>query len=247
MFRTTKALVLREVKYKEADRMLTLLTPDMGKVSAKAAGALRKTSKTAAATQFLCYSDITLYNMNGKWSVKEASTIEEFSGLRNDIAYLALGNYFAECLENLSQEDVQEKELLQLGLNSLYALSRNMYDPLLIKAGFEFRSMCVSGYTPDLARCSVCGDINPKEPVFFFENGTVACRKCAGNVSGESALMNDEIFMALRYFSCADPKKVFSFPVDDSNLKALSLITERYVMKMTERRFASLDYWKKVK
>ena len=48
MFKTTKGLILREVKYKEADRILTVLTEDMGKITVKARGALRKGSKTAA-------------------------------------------------------------------------------------------------------------------------------------------------------------------------------------------------------
>lgn len=53
MFKTTKGLILREVKYKEADRILTVLTEDMGKITVKARGALRKGSKVAAATQLL--------------------------------------------------------------------------------------------------------------------------------------------------------------------------------------------------
>ena len=50
MFTTTDALVLREVRYKEADRILTLLTSAEGKISVKARGALRKGSRMAAAT-----------------------------------------------------------------------------------------------------------------------------------------------------------------------------------------------------
>ena len=61
MFTTTKALVLREVKYKEADRILTLFTADNGKITAKARGALRKSSRTGAATQQLTYADMTLF------------------------------------------------------------------------------------------------------------------------------------------------------------------------------------------
>ena len=61
MFKTVKALVLREVRYKEADRILTLFTDTDGKISAKARGALRKGSKTAAATQQLTYSEMTLF------------------------------------------------------------------------------------------------------------------------------------------------------------------------------------------
>ena len=133
MFKTTKALVLREVRYKEADRMLTLLTPDGGKIAAKARGALRKGSKTAAATQLLCWSDMTLFGNQGRWSVNEASTIEEFTGLRQDISALALGSYFAECLEALSQEDIPDAAMVQLGLNSLCALSNALYGQAIIK------------------------------------------------------------------------------------------------------------------
>ena len=84
MFKTTRGLILREVRYKEADRILTVLTEDMGKMTVKARGALRKNSKTAASTQFLAFSELTLLDRNGFWSVSEGSTIEEFKGLRGD-------------------------------------------------------------------------------------------------------------------------------------------------------------------
>ena len=61
MFKTTKGLILREVKYKEADRILTVLTEDMGKITVKARGALRKSSKVAAATQLFAFSELTMF------------------------------------------------------------------------------------------------------------------------------------------------------------------------------------------
>ena len=68
MFKTVNALVLREVRYKEADRILTLLTDTDGKLTAKARGALRKSSKTAAATQQLTYAEMTLFGNRGiRW------------------------------------------------------------------------------------------------------------------------------------------------------------------------------------
>lgn len=119
MFKTTKAIILREVKYKEADRILTVLTEDMGKITVKARGALRKGSKTAAATQFLAFSELTMLERNGYWTVSEGSTIEEFKGLRSDIAALALASYFAECTEALSDENNPDPLMLQLILNCL--------------------------------------------------------------------------------------------------------------------------------
>ena len=119
MFLTTRALVLREVKYKEADKILTLLTAGEGKLTAKARGALRKGCKYGAAAQMLCYSELTLFGSGGKWSINEAETLEQFLPLRGDLEKLALGSYFAELLEAVADEDRPEPELLQLGLNSL--------------------------------------------------------------------------------------------------------------------------------
>ena len=61
MFNTVQALVLREVRYKEADKILTLFTKSDGRITAKARGALRKGSKITAATQQLTYSEMTLF------------------------------------------------------------------------------------------------------------------------------------------------------------------------------------------
>ena len=177
MFKTTKALVLREVRYKEADRILTLLTDSDGKITAKARGALRKTSRTAAATQQLTWAEMTLFGNRGKWTVNEASVLEGFDGLRTDLEALSLGCYFAELLEALSVEDQPDTELLQLGLNALYALSNGLYAPDRIKAAFELRLMALSGYEPDLSACAHCGK-EPERPLLSLQDGRVFCAYC---------------------------------------------------------------------
>ena len=122
MFKTIRGLILREVKYKEADRIITVLTDDMGKLSAKARGALRKGSKLSAATQSLVFSELTMFENRGKWSVNEGSTLEEFKGLRVSLSALALASYIAECTEALTGEETPEPQILQLALNCLFAL-----------------------------------------------------------------------------------------------------------------------------
>ncbi len=239
--------MLREVRYKEADRILTLLTESDGRMTAKARGALRKSSKTAAATQLLCWSDMTLFQNNGKWTVNEASTIEEFKGLRQDIAALSLGSYFAECLEALSAEDVPDPAALQLGLNSLYALSNRLYPPRVVKAAFEMRLMCLAGYEPDLSGCCVCGAENPREPLFSVENGVICCKNCRSAEMGDTLRITSGALGAMRYFCSADAKRLFSCKISGEDGERLFEAAERYFLRQTERRFGALDYWKKVK
>lgn len=245
MYNTTDALVLREVRYKEADRILTLLTSTEGKITVKARGALRKSSKTAAGTQQLTFSEMTLFGNRGKWTVNEASVKEGFDGLRADIEAFSLGCYFAECLEALSVEDQPEPELLQLGLNSLYALSRNLYMPEHIKAAFEVRLMCIAGYAPELEHCAVCGKTDMDEPVLNLTRGAVCCRGCAR--LEETAALDRASLDALRYIKGARAKQLFSFSLPDISLAALSKAAERYLLLQTERRFSTLEYWKKLR
>lgn len=244
MFKTLNALVLREVRYKEADRILTVLTDTDGKLTVKARGALRKSSRTAAATQQLTYSEMNLFGNRGKYTVNEAQVKEGFEGLRGDVEKLALGAYFAECMEALSVEDQPEPALLQLGLNCLYALSRDLHPQEKIKAAFETRLMCLSGYAPELRSCPVCGK-EPENPALSLDHGCVCCRACPG--MGEKADLGAAGLGAMRYLSEAPAKQLLSFTLPDADLLRLSDASERYLLRRTERGFSTLDYWKNLR
>ena len=246
MFKMVNALVLREVRYKEADRILTLLTDTDGKITVKARGALRKSSKTAAATQQLTYSEMTLFGNLGRWTVNEAAVKEGFDGLRADIGSFALGCYFAECVDALSVEDQPDAPLMQLALNCLYALSRGMYTPEHIKAAFELRLMCLAGYTPELSHCAVCGEEEPGDPVLMLERGCVCCRRCAAG-AGQTVKLDTASLNAMRHICSASPKQILSFSLEGEGAKLLSAAAEEYLLLHTERRFPTLDYWKNVK
>jgi len=247
MFLTTRGLVLREAKYKEADKILTVLTEDEGKITVSARGARRKGSRISAAAQHLTYSEMTLFGNRGRWSLNEAESLEQFLGLREDIGLLALGDYFTQLLEALSDEDSPNPRMLRLGLNALYALSRRLYPPEQIKAVFELRLMCLAGYEPFLDGCAVCGETEIVDALFSLNGGVLHCRTCRDGHVGVSLPVGPDALAALRYIVRAEPKKVFSFSLGEEAQKQLSDVCEGYVLSQLERGFSALDYWKAVK
>ena len=138
----TTGLVLRVTETKEADKILTVLTPDMGKIPLIARGARRKNSRIAAASQLLAYSELTLYKRGNWHMLDEASTLELFDGVRQDIVLLSLASYFAEAAEAVCAEEKTSPEILSLLLNGLYALCYLHKEPRLVKAAFQFRLGC---------------------------------------------------------------------------------------------------------
>ena len=248
MYINTKGLILREVPYKETSKILTVLTADAGRITVSAKGARRKGSKTAAATQLLCFSDMTLSENRDRYTLTEARPIEMFEGLRFDLEALALGSYFAQVLEAVSDEDMQNPAILSLGLNALFVLSENKRPQELIKPAFEMRLMALSGFAPLLESCSICGSENPVNPRLDLMGGTVRCRDCReeGEFSETVPLCAGSL-NALRHIINCDNKRVFSFSLGVDAAKRLYKASESYLKAQLDRGFPALDYYNSVR
>ncbi|MGM9521483.1 MAG: DNA repair protein RecO [Oscillospiraceae bacterium] len=244
MYIQTTGLVLRETEYKESSRILTVLTSTEGKITVLAKGAKRKGSKTAASTQLLAFSEMTLFSQKDRYTLTEARSIELFRGLSEDLEKLALGSYFAELLENLSDEDIPNPEMLSLGLNALYALSEDKNSREIIKAAFELRLMCISGFEPLLESCSVCGRTDMEAPVLSLVGGVLCCAGCRSETEGERLLLSPGTLAAMRHIVRAEPKRLYSFKVSPETEKQLSKVCESYLLSQLGRSFGTLDFYR---
>lgn len=246
MHMVTKGLILREVNYKESDKILTVLAEGQGKRTVKAQGCRRKNSPLAASAQLLVYSDMTLYDYQERWALKEAATLEEFRGLREDLEKLALGTYFAEVAEAVSEEGVETPGLLSLLLNSLYALDKLQKPLAVVKAAFEVKLCCLTGYEPLIDGCAVCGSENPERPRLNLSEGVLHCEKCRGELedTGISMPLDEGSLAAMRYIAYGDPRRLFSFRIPEKSLELLSGAAESFLLTQLERGFRTLDFYK---
>jgi len=243
MYMTIQGIVLRVTDYNDRDALLTLLTRQHGKLTVKARGLRRKNSPLIAPCQLLAYGEFTLYEYRGQYTIQEAQALELFTPLRRDLTKLALGTYFAQAAEVLSQEDYPSPELLSLVLNCLYALTKLTLPEKQIKAVFELRAACLSGYTPDLFGCHICGSQIPER--FDLSAGQLECGSCRSRESnGIRMPVTPSVLEAMRYISLCDPKKLFSFQLGDRTLEQLAALTEAYLTTQLERGFSTLDFYK---
>lgn len=243
MYLNTKGLVVRVTPYNDTDAILSVLTPTHGKLTVKARGLRRKNSPLIAPCQLLAYADFTLFEYRNMYTVNEAHSLELFSSLRKDLQKLSLGSYFAQAAETMSQEDMPNPELLSLVLNCLYGLSKLDLPEILVKAVFELRSACLSGYAPDLYGCYRCGCENPDR--FDISGGRLECMRCRNPEStGLRMPVSHGVLAAMRYICNCDSRKLFSFSVSEDTLEALSSVTESYLATQLERGFSTLDFYK---
>ncbi len=225
--------------------MLTVLTDSLGKISVSARGATRFKSRIAAACQPAAYSEMTISESKERYYLKEASTLELFSGLTADLKNYALACYFLELLDASCPETVEEPEALSLGLNALWLLSQGAKDPRIVKSAFELRLMTILGYQPEIEQCAACGKEAPVMPTLDLRGGALYCRDCALQALAARPMALDEpSLLAIRHIVSSPRKSVFSFRVSDAGLRRLTDAAENYVREQLERSFRTLDYYK---
>ena len=152
------ALILRETEINDNDKIVTALTAEHGKISFIAKGVRAIRSKNSSALQPFCFSALELLETNGRYVLKTAIVKDLFYGIRSEVSRFCLASYFAEIVLDFCVEDNDETDMLRLILNCLYVLSYKKEKSLeLLKATFELKALCITGYMPDLYYCSSCG------------------------------------------------------------------------------------------
>ena len=241
--RVINGIVLRAVDTKEADKILTVLTAELGKISVVAKGARSRRSRVTAATQLLAYSELVLTESNGWQILSEASTIALFDGVRKDITTLSLASYFAELVDAVTYADIPSQDILSHFLNALYALGELKKPEALVKAAFELKLMALAGFEPLLDGCAVCGEEEPEQIMMDLEQGTIRCASCPKELPGVSVPVSREVLAAMRYVIYGDPKRLYSFRLTGEELNAFARLCQRYVLGQLERGFATLDFY----
>ena len=242
---STQGLVLREVNYKESDKLLTVLTAEGGKRTVKARGCRRKGSPLAAAAQLLVYSDMTLFEYRDYFTLNEAESLQQFWRVRSDLERLSLASYFAEVMEAVAVEGRPDPPALSLILNSLYALDRLNRPLELVKAAFELKLMCLEGYEPLLDACAVCGAPEPESPLFHLNEGVLCCAAC-GEGGGASRPLDAVSLAAMRHVVYGDPKRLFSFSMNGESMALMARACEDFLLTQLDRGFRTLDFYKQL-
>ena len=237
----TKGLILKEQNVGELDKLVTVLTADLGVIKAFVRGAKSIKSKRQSATGLLCYSKLSLYNGKDSYIIDEAECIEVFFGLRSDIEKLSLAQYFAELSCELAPELSDASEYLRVVLNSLYMISNSKKPDLQIKAITELRLLSLSGYMPNLVACERCGEFETDTMYFDIEHGLLYCENCASQ--DVPLALELSVVSAMRHIIFSKLEKLYSFNMSEAQLQDLSYVTETYLKAKTERRYKTLDFY----
>ena len=240
----TPGLVLKETRYKESDRIITLLTPGLGVISASAQSSLRL-KRNCQRLRAFCYSEFVLVPGRNMYTVREADVKNVFHGISSSIEGMSLAMYMAEMASALSPTGDEAAKELRLLLNCFYMISEKKADLRVIKAVFELRTMSECGFLPQLVYCRDCGTYDG--PAFYLDpaEGCLLCESCAQK-AGKKCNLDAGALFALRHICLVEDKKIFGFRISVGSLAKLSTAAEQYALTHLDKPLKSYDFLRSV-
>lgn len=187
----TEALVLRHRRLGDAGRIVTLLTPDRGKIDVVARGVLRPRSKLAGHLEPATLVDVVLAHGRTMDLITGAQSRDGFAGLRDDLDRLSTALYLTELCDRFTVEHVEARSVYELLHASLVRLARGDGMHLLTRA-FELALLEATGFRPEWRSCVACGgEVEADAAVWSPQDGGVVCGDCrpahpeAGPIEGK--------------------------------------------------------------
>jgi DNA repair protein RecO (recombination protein O) len=174
----TPAIVLRQRKLGDADKIITLYSANFGKLDAIAKGVRRITSRLAGHVEPLNHGSYLLARGRNLDIITQAQTIETFQALHDDLDRLSRAVYAAELLDRATEERAESFALYRLLLDTLRRLAQGG-DLDLVLRFFEMSLLDHLGYRPQVEACVVCrGPLSGEGNKWAPGLGGAVCGNC---------------------------------------------------------------------
>ena len=233
------AFILRSVNYKESDRIFTLYTREMGKISAIAKGARKSAKRFGGALQPFALFETTLNRSrrgsSDMYLVSDATLIRDNGGLATDLTRLGVAGFLMELIREAAPEHESNASLFDLGADALQLLSDDSSlfpRSLMLSAGL--RILAKSGLAMSVSRCNACGTGVPRGKSAYFDalRGGVVCTPCGGG----PLLLDAETVQAFIYLTINPIEAGAHCQIEGRVLKKMEAAFDAYIHVQLEKQ-----------
>ncbi len=240
---TSKGIIIKETKSGEADKFITVLLKDYGKMTVFCKGARNTKSKFLASTSLFSYCEFVLFLGAKTPTLSSAHLIESFYNIRLDYDTLILASYFLEISDKLILADENCDDQIRLLYVALNNIIKPEADLSLIKTVFEFKLLEIMGIFPANNFCGNCNkDYQDFYNKVFFDNNGLLCYNCRQNYNEKSIAINDSVVYVLNYILNTEISKVFNFNTSDDTKRKLVQCVSLFMKSNIDESFKTIEY-----
>lgn len=176
----TNGIILNSLRLTGADKLITVLTADRGKIVGAAAGVRRPRSRFGSALEPFSYCRLVLFRKRSDllFRISQADILHSFQSIRENLEQIELAAWMVNLIKAFTAEEIANPGLFKHLLSCLEMVEKKSNEGLL-PAYFEFHLLRHVGYQPKLDRCVKCqGPLEKDGCCFLPSAGGVHCARC---------------------------------------------------------------------
>lgn len=237
----TEAIVLRRTDFGEADRLLTLFSPHLGKFKAIAKGARKPQSRKTGHVELFMRSKFLIAEGRDLGIITQAEAIETYASLRDDLVRATYASYFVELLDRFTVEEDPHPDIYDLLAGALGWLVAGD-EPLLVARYYEMRLLSMTGFQPRLFSCVACDEaIEEQDQFFSAELGGLLCPGCRP-ADMRAMPITAAAVKVMRYLQTRPIDTVRVLRLRPPLLHEIERINHFYLTHTLERELKSVDF-----
>jgi DNA repair protein RecO (recombination protein O) len=238
----TEAVIIRKTKLGEADRILSLYTPDLGKIQAVAKGVRKPRSKMSGHLELCTHSVVSLARGRNLDTVTGTRTIHGYYPLKTDLWRISCGMYVCELVERFTADHNANRGLYGLLLETLERLCHGDISNLSLPA-FNLALLDRLGYRPRLHECANCGRPLTGQNWFAPAAGGLLCPNCGRrqNYRFEVSSGARQVMTTLQQEESGTATRLKVSPALSGEVEAILRRYMRYLLERDIRSAAWLD------
>ncbi len=237
----TEGVVLRHQGLGDADKIITVYSPYLGKLRVVGKGVLKPKSRLGGHVEPLSRVSLLIAKGTNLDVISQVSPIDSFVGLRDDLERTAQGLYAAELLDLFTGEEDASPELYEAFLETLNALTVNRDGGLVLRR-FELRLLSILGFAPELDSCVSCRESEFRGGVWFSpRSGGTLCAECADG-EGSAFPMSRDALVSFRYLRNSDTGAIAEKETPERLAGEMELALSRYIRYQLEREVRSAGF-----
>ena len=241
------AIVLRRLDYGEADRIVTLLTREYGKLAAIAKGARRGTARAGSSLDLFARSRMMLAkgrNLDVVTQVEHRGDVRHISGDLDRTAYACL---VSEVVDKVLEDRHPVDEMFTLVVDTLDRLNATERSPRADAAWFVMRILDQLGYLPQLRDCPSCSRPLPESSAWFSALlGGVLCQACGSHEQAGSPLSVNGL-KVLRLMATGQVELYDRLRLTSELLDEVDAVLHAQLEYHLDRRLKSLEFIRSIR
>jgi DNA repair protein RecO (recombination protein O) len=246
----TEAVVVRQSPLGEADRIITMLSPERGQIRAVAKGVRKSTGRLTGHLELLNRVEISVAEGRNLDVVTEAQCLDGFPALRDDLERVSAGMFLAELVDGFAMPeghgppDAQGQEMYRLLVQTLDRLNRGQPVERLLPY-FQVRVLALSGLSPELTVCVQCGrTLEQRRHAYSAGGGGIACPDCVSDAPGPFLSVSVGAIKLLRFYQSRGLDEAVELDAPPGVLEEANRLLDAHLRHHLDREIRSSRFLK---